>query len=553
MCVTTPWPKPQWTNRKLLNDLEKVPTFNNAEIISPARLVSRAKSLVSTKPAMENIQSVYPESAHESRKSRSLFRRSLGGLEIMYHQAITNGTDIGWVLAKIDTVFPVDVAMFKEALYFLADKHPMLRMSIQCDANDVSFQEINHVNLDFTAPKCNNWLQLMSEEMSLPFDISTGPLWRCRLLKVERLIQRDKGESVSDGLTYESTVLFVSHHSAIDGRYLSSMVSQLVNILNDINLNKLSTNTLQALPLFPPVEDLVSCPPFTRTSEKAAAPSPPTLSSSISANFSDPPTKAIDDYNMKFRREIKDVWSDQPRNCFIIHEFTRQETTQLLRSCTDMGLSSTGVFVAASLQAFADLVHSSSPHKRNICIPFEFMLDLRRFCPKDILESAKPCLPGAASTTIPMIADMELSWGPKSNDEIWEMSKSFGHAINNEIKSPEAFKQALDIINGSKNLNKLEPTKGKSPYVLCISNMGCLDGLNANIVTKRAMIREIHGHSSILVDDCPIFYICYYSLNGKLCVSISYCENYTSVRTTAEYMNYIKEYILVSPATKSNL
>ena len=250
MCVTKPWSKPQWTYRKLLNDLEKVPTFNNAEIISPARFVSRAKSLVSTKPAMENIQSVHAEPAHEPRKSRQLFRRSLGGLEIMYHQAITNGTDIGWVLAKVGTVFPGDAAMFEEALFFLADKHPMLRMSIQCDANDVSFQEINHVTLDFTAPKCNDWLQFMSEEMSIPFDISTGPLWRCRLLKVERLIQRDKGESVSDGLMYESTVLFVSHHSAIDGRYLSSMVSQLVDILNDINLNKLNTNTLQALPLF---------------------------------------------------------------------------------------------------------------------------------------------------------------------------------------------------------------------------------------------------------------------------------------------------------------
>ena len=294
------------------------------------------------------------------------------------------------------------------------------------------------------------------------------------------------------------------------------------------------------------------CPPYTRTSEKAAASSPPTLSSSISANFSDPPTKAIHDYNMKFHREIQDTWSYQPRNRSLIHEFTRQEAAQLLRSCKDMGLSSTGVFVAASLQAFADLVNLPSS-QRSICIPFEFVLDLRRFCPKDILESALRCLPGAASTAIPMFANLELSRGPKSNDELWEMSKSFGHAINNEIKSPETFKQTMNMISECKNLIKVESTKGKSPYVLCISNMGCLDGLNASIVTKRAMIREIHGHSSILVDDCPIFYICYYSLNGKLCVSISYCENYTSVRTTAEYMSYIKEYILTSPATKSNL
>ena len=546
MCVSKPWSTTQWAHTKLLNNSEKVPSFNDTEKTSPARCISGTTSLTSTQAAIENFKSVSTESAHESRKSSPLLRRPFGGLEIMYHQAIANGTDIEWVLAKVGTVFPVDAAMFEKALFFLADRHPMLRMSVQCDANDISFQETDHLKIDFTAPKCDDWLQHVSEEVSIPFDISTGPLWRCRLLKVGRIDQQNQKEVASDEFMYESTVLFVSHHSAKDGRYLSSIVGQFVNILNDIDLDKLSTNTLQALPLFPPVEDLLVCPPFTRTSEKSAASSSP--SSSISANFSDPPTQAIDDYNIKFRREIQDVWSDQPCNRYLIHEFTRKETAKLLRSCKDMGLSSTGVLVAASLQAFADLVYSPSSQRR-ICIPFEFVLDLRRFCPKDILESAKPCLPGVASTTIPMFADLELSRGPKSNDEIWEMSKSFGHAINNEINSQEAFKQALNIINDSKNLNKLEHTKGKSPYVLCISNMGCLDGLNASIVTKRVMIREIHGHSSILVDDCPIFYMCYYSLNGKLYVNISFCENYTSVKTTEKYMDYIKEYIL-TPSTK---
>ena len=140
-----------------------------------------------------------------------------------------------------------------------------------------------------------------------------------------------------------------------------------------------------------------------------------------------------------------------------------------------------------------------------------------------------------------MIADLQFSQRPMRNNVIWEMSRSFGNSISNEINSPETFKQTLNMINETKNLITAETMNGKSPYVLCI---GCLDGLVTGDITKRARLTEIHGHSSILIEDSPIFYICFYSLYGKLYVDISFCENYTSVKTTQEYMCYLKEYVL---------
>ena len=81
-----------------------------------------------------------------------------------------------------------------------------------------------------------------------------------------------------------------------------------------------------------------------------------------------------------------------------------------------------------------------------------------------------------------------------------------------------------------------------------ISNLGCLDNMVPAEITKRVKLGAFHGQSSVLIEDNPIFYICFYSINGQLCINISFCENYTSAKTTEEYMDSLKEYILTPPS-----
>ena len=347
---------------------------------------TQADKLVS----MENSQHGFSDTAHKSSKSKPLLGRPLGGLEIMYHHTLSKGTDVIWLLFKVNTVFPVNAAMVENALYFLAEKHPLLRMTIQYDANDLYFLETDDVQLDFSESDRSDWLQFILEEVSVPFAISKGPLWKCRLLKAEPPGEREREEGaqvVSDGLVHESIVMFILHHSVTDGRYNTSLISQFVDTLNKISLGTLSTTTPRAVPLLPPVEDMMLCPPDPRTPDGSDSVS----SSSINANFSDPPTKALDDYNLRFNQEIQDIWSAQLRNNYLIHEFTRQDTSQMLRSCKDTGVSCSGVFVTACVQAFADLVYPSSSPQNSIIIPVEFMVDLRRYCPKDISKGAILC------------------------------------------------------------------------------------------------------------------------------------------------------------------
>ena len=551
-CVSKPPTIGQRVHEKQFHLPRNIPLFQFAEITSlpkrfPIRTEHRVTAQASKVIPMMNSKHDPKDTAYDFSKSKPLLRRSLGGLEIMYHHSFSNGSDIGWILFKVNTVFPVSATMVKEALYFLAEKLPLLRMTIQCNANGFYFLENDDVKLDFSEFNRADWLQVISEEVSVPFDVLNGPLWKCKLLKAEPPDEQGSKQGghvvVSDDFVHESTFLFVLHHSVMDGIYGVSFISKFVDVLNNISLSALNTHTHPVVPLLPPIEDILLCPPDHNTSKNSALRS----YLSISANFSDPPTKALGHYNLRFSREIQDLLSEQPRNCYLLHEFTRQQTSQMLRSCKDLGVSSTGVFVAACVQAFIDLVYPSSSLQNRIIIPVEFMVDLRRFCPKDISKGAILCLPGVASAPIPMTADIEFSHRPMTNNELWEMSRSFGNSISKEINSPETFKQTLNMINESKKLITAETTNGKSPYVLCISNMGCLDGLVTGDITKRARLTEIHGHSSILIEDSPIFYICFYSRSGKLYVDISFCENYTSMKTTQEYMSYLKEYIQTPP------
>ena len=513
------------------------------------RFISQTESLVARQAtklvSSENAQHGYDDTAYKYSKPKPLLQRPLGGLEIMYHHTLAKGTDMIWLLTKVNTVFPVTAAMSQKALYFLAQEHPLLRMTIQCNADDICFLEMDDLKLDFSESNRTDWLQLVSEEVSIPFDIVNGPLWKCRLLKPARDDDLEHKIGDSDDLVHESSFLFLLHHSMMDGRYVVCLFKQFVETLNKISLGILSTNTQLAVPLLPPVEDVLLCPTDQpRTSDISNLES---SSSMIRADFSDPPNNVLEDYNHRFYREIQDSWSEHPRNQCLVFEFTEHDTSQMIQACKEVGTSPSGVFVAASILSFTDLVYPSSSLQKSFSIPFEFMLDLRRFCPREFSGKAIHCLPGVASAPIPMIADLQLSQRPVMKSEFWEMSMSFGKVTGNEIRSPETFSSILNTIKESKNLNKVENTNGKSSYVLCISNMGCLDGVVVDDITKRARLSEIHGHSSILIEDSPIFYICFYSLNGKLYVNISFCENYTSAKTTQEYMKYFKEYILSLP------
>ena len=485
----------------------------------------------------------------------SLLRRSLGGLEIMYHHTVSKGMDMIYLMTNVSTTFPVTPALTEKALVLLAQKHALLRMTIQSDSGHMSFLEMDTMRLDFSASDRKDWLSFIMEEVTKPFDISNGPLWKCRLListynsfnntelhfldenkaSTIRMNERSCLNSIPQ-YKYQATFFFILHHSIMDGSYVILLFKQFAELLNLVNCDTdYSINRSETVPLLPPIEDVIVCPLLQRHRPESPA--------SIHFDKSYPSNEVLLDYNEKFSFEIEDNEICSPRNQCIIFEFTQEESQYIADSCRESGAPANGIFLTASLLAFVDLVYPSSS-RNDFHIPFEFMLDLRRCYSMDFPQEVVKYYPGAASMHVPFLADIELSSRPVTKQDFRRISKSFGSAITKQIMSADTRQWIRKTIKETLTTQKADTAKGKSPYVLCVSNMGCLDGTLTGDVTKTVRLNELHGHSTVLNDDSPIFFVGSYSLNGRLCGNVSFCENYTSVRTAMEYVNYLKKYIV---------
>lgn len=492
-------------------------------------------------------------------ETKQFLHRPLGGLEIMYHHNTSKGMDIICLMTKLATTFPVTHAMTKSALFLLAQKHPMLRMTIQNNSGEFSFLEMERMRLDFAVSERTDWLHFIMEEADRPLDTEHGPLWKCRLLLqpstrpsetnpidaaqgttqetkvVAHIPQNDNCVQTTNGFVNESTFLFVWHHSIMDGKYVFWIFKQFVEILDNINSGiNVSIGISEKLPLLPPMEDVMVYP-LPQAQKKMTA-----RSVYVCLN---PPNVSLHDYNHRFYHEIQMCKSGPARNGCVIFEFSEQETKQIMRLCKAESVSANGVFLTAGLLAFVDLVYSQSPCK-NFKIPFEFMMDLRRFCPLSFPQDLMKYFPGVASVHVPMIADIQLSSRPATKQEFWEMSRSFGSAIQSEVHSPETFSWIRKIVNENLTVRKPDKPNVKSPRVLLMSNMGSLEGVFTGDIATRVKLAALHAHSTTLIEDSPIFFVSNYILNSQLYVTVSFCKNYTSVKTATEYLALFKKNIM---------
>ena len=477
----------------------------------------------------------------------------------MYHHIMSKRMDMICMMTKLATTFPVTSAITTKALFLLAQRHPLLRMTIQSKKDSpsgyISFLEMDDVQLDFLVSEREDWLPFILEEVGKPFDIKNGPLWKCRLLgqtygKGQQLRNTKQQTDLSANLhqtvepqneyPYESTFLFILHHSIMDGGYILRVFKEFAELLDRVNSGtNVSLGISEILPLLPPVEDILVCPfPQRQTAECAGLKS----SSSVRLVLSNASYDTLRDYNQKFSYEIQDKGSHSLDNRCLVFEFTEQETSIIDHLCKQQETSTNGLFLAASILAFIDLVYPASARKI-FDIPFEYMMDLRRHYHLDFPRHLMKYYPGVASMHIPMTADMRLMSRPVAKQEFWEMSRSFGNSINNQIKSPKTFQRMHETIKETMKLQQAETPTGKSPHVLCLSNMGRLDNVFTGDVATRLKLTGLHGHPTVLNENCPIFFVGIHSLNGKICGNVSYCENYTSSRTASQYVGHFQKHI----------
>ena len=506
--------------------------------------------------------------------SKPLLRRPLGGLELVYHHAMSKGMDKICLMTKVSSTFPILPDLAEQALYCLAERHPLLRMTIQSGqdkaSNDIFFQEMEEMRVDFLiSSNKDDWLQVLVEESAETFDIAKGPLWKCRLIlpnenrntssdennvHVPQIFADNKSNAVDinmnhsdanlNDFVHEATFLYVWHHSIMDGGYVMRIFREFAQILDKVHTQS-SENIAESLSLSlpPPLEHILVNP--SKEMKKHTKPSiePRAIaSSSVVPDDSNPPYQILESYTQKFAGEIAHGLRSSPRNDCIYFEFDQKETAHIMRMCRLEKASTNGIFSAASLLAFIDLVYPSS-RREHYRVPFDFMVDFRKHLPLNTSKGSSKYFQGVASIDIPMVADIRLNNRHVAKQEFWEMSRSFGIAIHKEIHSHEPFQLVKDFVEDVGCPKHQQPV-GKSPYVLCLSNMGRMDGVLTGDIAKRMRLTGLHGHPTVLIENSPIFFVSIFLLNGKLCGNVSFCENYTSQKTAEKYLGLFKNQIV---------
>ncbi|XP_052779484.1 uncharacterized protein LOC128216844 isoform X2 [Mya arenaria] len=512
-----------------------------------------------------NVNSSFPEHSAmhigvSCLSSAATIVRELGGLEHMYNIYTTHGAEVVCLMTRIESKYLVTKEIALEAFLLLLRRHSILRTSIKTKTGSRNgeqvFVEYHPSHFDFDVLSRTDWLDVLLEQASRPFQGSDNPLLRCRMLDAGPTSYKDEIQDFNMNpkpqihlqprgfFGYQSTFVFVVHHSIMDGGYCLWMFQEYMNFIDAVAMGN-TIHRVKELPVLPPVENMMTFPSENGTSCEISNHNDPLCSTRFSVKLCHDSNQdqLLKDYNVKFSDEINLLSDSEPKNGCLSFKISIQDSKQFVHRCKQHQCRPKGVLATAWLFALLELVYDDI---RSIEIPLEYMMDFRRFCDFSLMGQDVPHYPGTAAIHVPFVAQIQRQRGPVLSSEFWEISKLFDSFLTTNVFSRDTFEWIKHEAEKYKSKPLQQETKGKSPYVLCISNMGVCDGVLHDDVNSRMRLVGLHGHSTVLIDDMPLFFVTVFTLNGKLCGNASFCESYTSSATAMKLIGLFKKYITLN-------
>lgn len=444
------------------------------------------------------------------------YERKLGPLETMYHVYYTRGVDIYAQMATLLCESPVRKEEVSEAMVCLLKRHPMLRMTIKETGEeypDFKFVEMNPVKLDIQVSPSADKEALLHEESCKSFSLKEGPLWRLTIVADKASAGARRGL-----MPHEFSFVFCFHHSLADGIYLRTLFADFIEYLDMVQRKTINSSSVKEIELLPAIEFLL---PLLNPNRRLV---------SLDCNNEDS-SKAIDAlqaYEAHFSEEITQLRNQQQSTKSIRSHLQSNNSRTFLLQCKQNSVTVTGACIAASCIAFGQLIRSSiSSDVRVLLIPVEIMVNMRRYTQKDSMYQAYP---GVAAVHLPLTVKLPLL--ENLQEHFWYLAKQCTDDINNMLISGYPLEYMSTEV--AQEINSL-PQTGKSPYVLCITNMSTVDGIVKPKQRSRFQLKEFPAMTQIGIDDMPIFYVGILTMAQELHLDIGHCQRYTSQTTAAKF------------------
>ncbi|KAK3605822.1 hypothetical protein CHS0354_002455 [Potamilus streckersoni] len=466
--------------------------------------------------------------------------RPLGALELMYHRSFLKGKDMSTQMMHVQSRLPITSFQIEEALKCLSARHPLLRMTIQQENYSVlCFREMKFLEVDFRTVDAEDWITVMEEEEMNRFDPERGPLWRCRLLRCVSggYFQDQTLDSLGKGvMKYHFVFVFCWHHGLVDGTYIPWLFGDFIMYIDKVR-SGFNFRSVKSLPLMPPIDNVIEYSKYINVRSNKDTPSPSILNEEV-------PSTILRDYTLKYANEIGQLSSKNQKPKDLIIQLDETETQSFFHKCKQNNVTVSGALISACCASLVDLVYKSGTNSIQVDIPVELMVDMRRYIPDSFLSALQGApYPGVASLHVPLLIKFPMSNQCIDKYNFWKLSKDCTSQIKEATISGYFLRTLNNEVRDSLIHHSNLITTGKSPFVLCISNVGKLDAAIHEEQAGDYILTDICALNSILVDDMPIFFTLSETLRGRLITGICYCANYTSVETAEEFRRNLRWYL----------
>ena len=316
--------------------------------------------------------------------------------------------------------------LLRKALNRLARKVPQLRFRIQEIEDTKSrtkasyFTEIEDFRIDLEILDTTDWIGVISKEWLKPFNCETGPLWRVKFIPNVALGKKDHT------FQHEYVIIFSNCHAILDGMSYQKVFGYLLDCLEDIRDNV--TENPKPMQILPPLEDAVHLRQ-TNSGKFLAWIMEQILKR---ATFRKLIRSLIFGGNHPYFDSIPAVIEEDPNvpqvTSLVPMEFTKEETSNILRACKARRTTVNGALYAAAFLAFMRFLPGKSPKKVRTSCP----INLRRHL-SDLKDHQQDSLGLYIS-----LCDMKPYPNPilkETSDLFWALAKDANKQINKSIET----------------------------------------------------------------------------------------------------------------------
>lgn len=467
--------------------------------------------------------------------------RRLGTFESTIDAFHSYGGSLQTVALLLRSNVSLRLGSVREILEHLPKKHPVLRMRIQ--EVEVKgkrlplkcFIEMDEpYSVDFYAKShksAQNWESTFEKELLSPFDTSTGPLWRVRILREDF----DPGDGY-----YNNTLVFTVHQAIADDTSMIKLCEDFLSLLNvkhhELKNSQSPSDQVKlktVLPLRPPVTELMRRHIVLAPREKILLALEQIFHRLISKLMGQPRHQFMGIFpptSLQDKSTIK-------KTCILPRHLSKEAVSQLERHCKENKCSVHGAVIAATSRAISTMLQNGKLQIQ-MTIPLCFNVNVRKDCSPPVSSDDLGCmsLDCEVKIRVPVIdVTKESFWSfvKKCTQELQQAIMKGKHLST--LKLIDTFH--LDLPGKMYKVSKNKKLAGRSDTLISISNVG--QHRFGSEDERRAFESKGVYFAGAGHNFGPVFGNNIVTINGELWWSVVYYSNVVTQETACQFADLV--------------